>query len=154
MTFAIDVEEAGWAELAGLEDLARDVAERVMSDLGKRAADFDLSMVFTDDAAIRVLNADWRGQDKATNVLSFPAEPVPLPPGEAQPLGDVILAFGVVQREAADQGKTLRDHAVHLMIHGILHLFGYDHMDGAEAARMEAAEIRILKGLGISDPYE
>ena len=79
---------------------------------------------------------------------------MPLPKGEPHPLGDIILAHGVVAREAAEQGKTLRDHAAHLMIHGLLHLLGHDHEDDGEAAAMEALEIRILKGLGITNPYE
>ena len=92
---------------------------------------------------------------KATNVLSFPApEDMPLPPGEPRPLGDIVLASGVVCREAEDQRKTLHDHAAHLIIHGVLHLLGHDHDDENEAAAMEQLEIGILKGLGISNPYE
>ncbi len=154
MSLQIDVEEAGWAELAGLEELAARACAAVFEAEGKRADDYDVSLVFSSDEAVRALNAAWRGKDHATNVLSFPAEDMPMPEGEPQPLGDVILAHGVVAREAAEQGKTLRDHAAHLMIHGVLHLLGHDHEDDGEASAMEALEIRILKGLGITNPYE
>lgn len=154
MSLAIDVEEAGWAELTGLEELAERVCAAVFASQGKRGGDYGVSLVFSSDEAVRILNAKWRGKDRATNVLSFPAEDMPLPEGEPQPLGDIILAYGVVAREAADQGKPLRDHAAHLMIHGLLHLLGHDHEDDGEASAMEALEIRILKGLGITNPYE
>lgn len=154
MSLAIDVADSGWGDPAGLEDLARRASAAVFAALGRSPADLDVSIVFADDETVRRLNAEWRGKDRPTNVLSFPAEDIPLPPGEPRPLGDVILAFGVVAREAAEQGKSLPDHAAHLMIHGLLHLFGHDHVAEGEAAAMEALEIEILKGLGISNPYE
>ena len=154
MTLEIDVEEAGWAELAGLDELAAKACAAVFAAQGKRPDDYDVSLVFSSDEAVRALNVAWRGKDSATNVLSFPAEDMPLPEGEPHPLGDIILAYGVVAREAAEQGKTLRDHAAHLMIHGLLHLLGHDHEDDGEATAMEALEIGILKGLGITNPYE
>jgi probable rRNA maturation factor len=110
---------------------------------------------FTDDDAIAAINAEWRGQGKPTNVLSFPAPAdLPVPQGEARPLGDIVLAHGVIAREAIEQGKTLRDHTVHLIVHGTLHLLGFDHETDDDAQEMEALETSILKGLGISDPYE
>lgn len=106
----------------------------------------ETTLAFADDAAIRPLNAQFRGKDKATNVLSFPG----LDGG-----GDVILAFETMAKEAEIQGKTLPDHTAHLIAHGILHLMGYDHEQGrAEARRMERLERLVLAGLGISDPYE
>ena len=101
------------------------------------------------------INAEWRGKDKPTNVLSFPApRDIPIPAGESRPLGDIVLAYGVIAREAEEQGKTLRAHVAHLMVHGTLHLLGYDHETDVEAEEMEALETSILKGLGITDPYE
>ena len=116
----------------------------------------EVSFLLADDARLRRLNRDYRGQDKATNVLSFPAEDG-FAPGEADAgprlLGDVVLALETLEREAAAQSKSLPDHVSHLAVHGVLHLLGYDHEDAAEAARMERLETRILAGLGIADPY-
>lgn len=99
----------------------------------------------------RQLNRRYRGRDYATNVLSFPAE---FPSGvDLALLGDLVICAPVVAREAAEQGKPLRDHYAHLTIHGLLHLLGHDHDNAADAARMEKLEIRILAHLGIPDPY-
>ncbi|MDQ0132585.1 putative rRNA maturation factor [Neorhizobium galegae] len=113
----------------------------------------ELSLVFTDDAAIKEINAEWRGKDKPTNVLSFPA--FPLEPGKmpGPMLGDIVIARETVEREAVDLDKSFEDHLTHLLVHGFLHLFGYDHMQTDEAERMEALETRILATLGLSDPY-
>jgi len=113
----------------------------------------------TSDAEVHALNSEWRGKDKPTNVLSFPmAEPDELEISDAAGpelmLGDVILARGVCAAEAADKGIPLESHAAHLMVHGTLHLLGYDHMDDDSAADMEARESRALARLGIADPYE
>lgn len=117
----------------------------------------ELSVVLTDDRAVRRLNRDWRGQDKPTNVLSFPAQngtsSPRLPPGVPVPLGDVVVACGVAAAEAAAQGKTLRAHLAHLVVHGVLHLLGHDHEADAEAERMEALEAKILRRMGIANPY-
>ncbi len=115
----------------------------------------ELCLVLADDRAVRRLNRDWRGKDKPTNVLSFPARDPALkaPRGAPAPLGDVVIAGGVVAREAAEQGKTVAAHLAHLVVHGVLHLLGYDHEIDAEADRMEALETRILRGLGVADPY-
>lgn len=113
----------------------------------------ELSVVFTDDAAVRELNAGWRGKDKPTNVLSFPAfstsPDAPLPPM----LGDIVLAAETVAREAALEGKPLANHITHLVVHGLLHLLGYDHETDAEAEEMEALERAALARLAIPDPY-
>jgi probable rRNA maturation factor len=114
-----------------------------------------LGLVLTDDEEQRTLNRTWRGKDAPTNVLSFavtdPDEPPP--PGAPILLGDVVLAFETVAREAAEQGKPLPDHLVHLVVHGVLHLVGFDHESDAEAMVMEAREIGILAGLGVPAPY-
>lgn len=117
----------------------------------------EIAITLSDDAEVRVLNRDWRGKDKPTNVLSFPglegAMANLLPPDAPRPLGDIILAFETCRGEAADQGKSLADHTRHLVVHGVLHLLGFDHEDEAEAEEMEALETAILAGLGIADPY-
>ncbi len=148
---------AALARRAGREALSARSPGRAV-----RTGNVELTVVLADDRAVRRLNRDWRGQDKATNVLSFPAQdgpaqngrPVPrLPPGVPVLLGDVVVACGVAATEAAAQGKTLRAHLAHLVVHGVLHLLGHDHEVDAEAERMEALEAKILRRMGIANPY-
>ena len=117
-------------------------------------ADSEVSVKFTSDAEVRALNAAWRGQDKATNVLSFPmAEESEL--ASAQLLGDVVLAYGICTAEAAAKNVGVEVHAAHLVVHGTLHLLGYDHETSDEdAEEMEEAERRALASVGIADPYQ
>jgi probable rRNA maturation factor len=111
----------------------------------------EVSLVLTNDAEQQVLNRDWRGIDKSTNVLSFPQiEPFGAVSGL---LGDIILARETLEKEASDQGLTFDDHFTHLVVHGFLHLLGYDHMDEDEALAMEGLETQILASLGVADPY-
>jgi probable rRNA maturation factor len=116
-----------------------------------------VSVLLADDAAVRDLNRAWRGRDKPTNVLSFPAfEPgTPVPAdGPPVPLGDIAVALETVLREAEAEGKTPADHLAHLVVHGTLHLMGRDHEAGeAEAAAMEALEVAALATMGVADPY-
>ncbi len=114
----------------------------------------ELSVVMSDDCHVRELNRQWRNIDKATNVLSFPAQEVS-PAGIAgMLLGDIVLANETVNREAQEQGKKFEDHLSHLVIHGFLHIFGYDHINDQEAEIMEDLERRTLLRLGIANPYE
>ncbi|MBY0258118.1 MAG: rRNA maturation RNase YbeY [Methylobacterium sp.] len=114
----------------------------------------EVSVLLADDATVQDLNRTWRGKDKPTNVLSFPAAEQPLQPGMARPLGDVVLAYDTMLRESAEQSKPLSDHLAHLVVHGTLHLLGQDHETGeAEADAMEALEIAALRTLGVPDPY-
>jgi probable rRNA maturation factor len=112
----------------------------------------ELAVTLADDARVMALNAQWRAKAKPTNVLTFQAVE-PDETADAEMLGDVILAFETVEREATAEGKTLSDHLSHLVAHGVLHLFGYDHLDDEDAEAMEAIEIRALARLGIADPY-
>ncbi|GLQ93214.1 rRNA maturation RNase YbeY [Dyella acidisoli] len=115
----------------------------------RQAAELSIRIVGTREG--RTLNRTYRDKDYATNVLSFPTD---LPAGVRLPLlGDIAICAPVVRREATEQGKPAADHWAHLTVHGVLHLLGYDHIVEAEAVRMEALETRILKGLGISNPY-
>ena len=114
----------------------------------------EVSVRVVDTAEMQALNRDYREQDKATNVLSFPADDATgLPPGEARVLGDIVVCAEVVSGEAAAQGKSVGDHWAHMLVHGALHLVGYDHADEAQAADMEGLERRILQQFGLADPY-
>jgi probable rRNA maturation factor len=139
----VEVEADAWTvALPETEAVARRAAEAALSREG------EVVVLLTDDAAIQQLNRDHRGQDKPTNVLSFPAAP-----SAAPHLGDVALAYETCAREAAEQGKGLEQHLQHLVAHGVLHLLGWDHMTEAEAQAMEDRERAVLAGLGAPDPY-
>ena len=148
-------DETDWEELAARAAAA---AAAVAPELASEA--LLVSLVFADDDEVQALNKQWRARDKPTNVLSFPMlsrEEVlhaAADPGHAGMLGDMILAHGVCRREAEDKGVTVEAHATHLIVHGLLHLAGYDHETGqAEASQMEAMETKALAMLGLADPY-
>ncbi|AZO05271.1 MULTISPECIES: rRNA maturation RNase YbeY [unclassified Mesorhizobium] len=148
----IFVEAGNWPAEAELTRLVDRAVAAAFAETGATGVS-ELSVVFSDDAHIRTLNAEWRGKDKPTNVLSFPAFPFPkggkLPPM----LGDIVLASETVAREAALEDKPLENHITHLVIHGLLHLLGHDHETDAEAEEMEAFERAALARLAIPDPY-
>lgn len=162
-TADITIEDDHWQEaIADLQTLANRICQRVLDEvkLSDHVETCEVSFVFTDNPTIRGLNNDYRGKDSATNVLSFPCfdvkpddyselseSPAPVT------LGDIIIAYDVVKQEAKKQGKRFEDHVNHLLIHGLLHLLGYDHIDDDDAKRMEALEIAILDKLGIKNPY-
>lgn len=151
MTLAIDIEDEAWEMIPGLTRLAE---EAVAAALQGRDMTGAVTLLFTTDAEMQELNRKWRGKDRPTNVLSFPAPGgMPVPAGETPPLGDIALACQTVAREAAEQGKTVADHTSHLIVHGMLHLLGYDHEEDGEAEEMENEERMILARLGIADPY-
>jgi probable rRNA maturation factor len=148
----IFVEAGDWPAQAELARLVDRAVAAAFAETGVSGGS-ELSVVFSDDANIRTLNAQWRGKDKPTNVLSFPAfsfpKGGPLPPM----LGDVVLAAETVAREAALEGKPVANHITHLVIHGLLHLLGHDHETDAEAEEMETIERAALARLAIPDPY-
>ena len=142
----IEIEDEGWlAALPDAEPLVRATAEATLDYVEFEGG---LVVLLTDDEQVADLNRRFRGQDKPTNVLSFPSRLNP----EAH-LGDVALAFGVCVAEAEAQGKPLAHHLQHLVAHGVLHLVGYDHETDAEAQEMEGLERVVLAGLGVPDPY-
>jgi probable rRNA maturation factor len=147
------IEAGDWPSEDDLEAMARRAIAAVFAEAGIGIEATEFSLVFTDDARIRALNAGWRNKDKPTNVLSFPAFPpkrgAPLPPM----LGDVILARETISREAALEEKPFEHHLTHLIAHGLLHLLGYDHETETEAEEMETVERRALARLAIPDPY-
>ena len=136
-----------WQDLAGAEGLVRRaVAAASHHPDVKIPADAELSVALGDDAEVQRLNRDYRAKDKPTNVLSFPAPHGPM-------LGDVVIAYETLVREAAEEGIAPADHLTHLTIHGLLHLLGFDHETEAEALTMERIETEVLAGLGIKDPH-
>jgi probable rRNA maturation factor len=160
MDIAILIEDETWQnDLPDPEATCRRAAEAALESGGSAVpANAELCLVLSGDDRVRELNARFRGKDTATNVLSFPAydSDAPVTGAADMPvlLGDVVLAHGVVSREAREQGKAMADHLSHLVVHGVLHLLGHDHMTEQDADRMEALETGILAGLGVSDPYQ
>lgn len=163
------VEEPRWQRaLPDLDRVALSAATLAHEALGISSDRFEISLLACNDARIAALNATFRGREKPTNVLSWPAfplapagpgQPPPLPPagdaeGPRQPLGDIAIALETVMAEAEQLGRPLKNHATHLILHGCLHLFGYDHETPEDAGLMEDIERRALARIDISDPYE
>jgi probable rRNA maturation factor len=159
------IEDDRW-QAPGLAPLADRAVRATLAEMGLPAAGLTLCVMGCDDARIAVLNGEFRGKEKPTNVLSWPTWDLaadaeggtPEPPeiGSAEDpeaLGDIALAFETCLREATEAGKPLADHVTHLIVHGLLHLMGHDHVREGDAAVMEALEVRILATLGLSDPY-
>ena len=140
------IEADGWRQAVGDETSTCEAALSAAHALTGRSG--EVALLLTDDPEMHQLNRDWRGKDKPTDVLSFPADPL-----EAPFLGDIAIGLGVANRDAQARGISLKDHLSHLVIHGYLHLIGHDHMEDTEAREMEALEIRALATLGIADPY-
>lgn len=145
----IAIAAPAWRQVPQVEPLVARCVDAALA--ANPAAAGEISISLMDDAAIRALNAAYRGKDYATNVLSFP--PPPALPGGPVLLGDIAVAYETTEREAAAEGKTITDHLAHLIVHGVLHLLGHDHETDAEASAMEAMERSVLAGLGIADPY-
>jgi probable rRNA maturation factor len=150
----VDVQIASGASgIPSPDDIRRWVAHAASAEAC--GPETEISVRVVDEPEMQALNRDYRGQDRPTNVLSFPAGDVQgLPEDTARMLGDIVVCATVVEREAAEQGKRLADHWGHMLVHGVLHLLGHDHMTEAEADAMEGLEREILAGLGIADPYE
>lgn len=146
ISFDLLVEDDSWAALGNLDALCKKAF-----DAGASVAPVDegnVALLLADDGVLHQLNLDFRGKDKPTDVLSFPSLPMDRPF-----LGDIAVAWGVSAADAAEQGKAPADHLIHLLIHGYLHLLGFDHETDEEAAEMEALEIKALASLGIANPY-
>ena len=159
------IEDERW-QAFGLEALALRTAHATLAALELPADQYTICVMGCDDARIATLNAEFRGKSQPTNVLSWPADDLaaeedgdePYLPGEGDAkdpasLGDMALAFETCAREATDAEKPMADHVTHLVIHGLLHCLGYDHVRDGDAARMEGLEVRILASLGLPDPY-
>ena len=131
----------------------RELANWASMALGRRASGREIGVSVVGPAESRRLNARYRGRDKPTNVLSFPVAETPVAGGEPRPLGDLVICPQVLRSEAREQKKTLRAHWAHLVVHGALHLIGYDHERDADAGRMERREVAVLRRLGFANPY-
>jgi probable rRNA maturation factor len=143
------VESARWKTRRGVRPLLRRTIAEAATELSTMALStrpVELAIVLTNDSAIRKLNRTWRGKDEPTNVLAFPAR-------QQAPLGDIVIAYETLAREAKAEGKSFSHHLVHLAVHGFLHLCGYDHETDRQAAAMERLEVAILARLRIPDPY-
>jgi probable rRNA maturation factor len=139
------VEDQGWRKSRGLVTRLRRAAEAALAASRLKG---NLTVLLSNDKKLQSLNHEFRGKNKPTNVLSFPAA------GEGGYRGDIAIAYGVALKEAQASGKAFADHACHLVVHGVLHLAGYDHERAADAKVMEPLEVKILKRLGIADPYK
>jgi probable rRNA maturation factor len=149
VTIEITTQSTAWEKLSGAEALVRRAVEAALRD--EQINDGEIGIVLADDARMRSLNKSFRATDKATNVLAFPA---PKHHGDApRPLGDIVLAYETLAREAEAEGKTAEHHLAHLAVHGTLHLLGFDHIEDKDADAMEARERAILAKLGVPDPY-
>lgn len=156
---AVVIQRSAACEALGSDALPADVRVHAwIRAAAEDAASGEITVRFVDEAESAALNANYRDRDYATNVLSFPAEPLAAlpfaaPPGEPLPLGDLVACVPVVVREAAEQGKALEAHWAHILMHGCLHLFGYDHVTDPQAETMEARERALLGRFGFPDPY-
>lgn len=153
ITIDITIQSAGWSDEKMLYNITEKALTTTMYHLSLDNIVSEISLLFTDDKHMAQINAQWRGKNKSTNVLSFPAFPLKAgdPPGSM--LGDIIIARETVVLEAENEGKKFQDHLTHMIVHGILHLLGYDHETDDEACQMEQVEREILRKLSIQDPY-
>lgn len=148
----IAVDDPRWTKDLDVEALATQVLARAALEAATDVEwPAEVSLLFADDRRIADLKSAWLGKDEPTNVLSFPAADPGL--GDTPFLGDIIVSYDTIAREARAEGKTLEAHLSHMILHGFLHLLGYDHIDDEEAQKMEALESRVLMALGIADPW-
>ena len=160
MTVDCIIEDDRWSDI---EDLAAIATDATLNRLGLEPAVFEISILACDDTRIAALNADFRNKPKPTNVLSWPSDEraaavdgeMPFPPqiGPDNELGDIAIAYDTCAREANAAGKPMRDHTIHLLVHGTLHLLGFDHERDRDATLMEGLETEILGKMGLRDPY-
>ena len=160
MTVDCIIEDDRWGDIEALAEIATNAT---FDRLGLEPSVFEVSLLACDDARISALNGDFRDKPAPTNVLSWPSDErgaavdgeMPIPPqiGPDNELGDIAIAYDTCAREAAEAGKPMREHTIHLLIHGTLHLLGFDHERDGDAALMEGLETEILGKLGIADPY-
>lgn len=149
LTIDLRISDARWSELGDCDQFAAHVLGMAAARQGEAG---EIAILLTDDAEMRALNKQWRGLDKATDVLSFPGEG-PEIPGQPQYLGDIAVGYETARRDADAMQRPFEAHMAHLLIHGFLHLLGYDHIEPEDAKVMEPLEAELLAGLGWPDPY-
>lgn len=151
----IDVRAAHWGDASfDADGVCRLAAAQAIAVAPVESANLEISVVLADDSFVKELNKTWRKMDAPTNVLAFPCSDGVESAGAERLLGDVIVAFETTQRESIELSLSLEHHFAHLIIHGVLHLLGYDHVDDDDAMTMETLEIEALAGLGIENPYD
>lgn len=156
----IAVDSDRWTDIESIDVLAHKTSATVINwlEAGEKISfpqiPMELSLLLTDDASIKEINAKWRQQDKATNVLSFPTKEIEVGETPLPLLGDIIFAHETILSESEELTKSFEEHLTHLFIHGFLHLLGYDHIKDTDAEQMERIETGILLSIGLSDPYE
>lgn len=156
MSVQIDISKSAgnWPDESVTDRIVSTAVGKTMAHLGLSETATELSILLTDDQEIAVLNTTWREKSSATNVLSFPAMEIKVGETPGPMLGDIVLAFETIEHEAKLSSIGFNEHLTHLIVHGLLHLLGYDHEEEADAEQMESLEIEILAKLGIGDPYE
>lgn len=160
MAVEVIIEDSRW-EAAGIVPLAERACDATLRHVGLVPTMWEVSLLACDDARVATLNAAFRGKPQPTNVLSWPSAErgadadgaVPLAPEGDPELGDIALAYETCEREAAEQNKLFEQHILHLIVHGMLHLLGYDHVRNGDGDLMESTETAILQSLGVPDPY-
>ncbi|MBA9083025.1 MULTISPECIES: rRNA maturation RNase YbeY [Bartonella] len=153
ITIDITIEDSEWDNEDVLYDITTKALTTTMHHLSLNKVTSELSLLFTNDDHIAQINAQWRFQNKPTNVLSFPAFPLKVGQSPKPMLGDIIIARETIMREAKEEGKSFQDHLTHMIVHGLLHLLGYNHETNDEANQMETLEREILSKLSIKNPY-
>lgn len=160
ISIEIAVDSNRWEDIEAFELLTQNTSHIVIAWLEEYESiifpqiPMELSVLLTDDASIKEINSEWRKQDKATNVLSFPTKDLSVGDTPLPLLGDIIFAHETILRESEELTKSFEEHFTHLFIHGFLHLLGYDHINDTDAEQMERIETGILTSIGLSDPYE
>ncbi|WP_208434975.1 rRNA maturation RNase YbeY [Bartonella phoceensis] len=153
ITIDITIGSSGWDDEKTLYNITEKVLTTTMHHLSLENIVSEISLLFTDDEHMAQINAQWRGKNKPTNVLSFPAFPLKIGQDPELMLGDIVIARETVLFEAKREGKLFQDHLTHMIVHGVLHLLGYNHETDGEAHQMEKLEREILQKLSIKDPY-